>query len=697
MSDLMNVKELAQYLKVKEWTVYEWLRNGKIPASRAVGQWRFKKDVIDKWLSQGLVNHNTEQTPFCLPPKMEENKPLEDLSQGLGQIALKKPTPTVSQVAPHRLFFERRQEERIHLKEGAMFIKIIVTFPQRQEFASQVIDISSSGLAFKLKGEKEDILPGTPLKNIIIFNDKYQRPISNSTVRYCRPISEEHLNDFRVGLKFDIDAFEHSVIRRKLLGSYKIRMPRYGGGLFSSLKWKISFVCGQKNIFSDKLVNFSKFGIAFEVDMQDDVNFRNGDVLVEFSLILEDELVYSDKATIVDLQETINNIIVRCALNGQIDLENVFSLARSKIESEDIKQFISTIEKAKAVEAIFKAEVADLRLFLEKTKEKLDVEEVTFNANEISVNKEHYQKIILDKISNSVNLKLKKFFINIWQIVKDFDKEKYNLHKRYFQEQLLHLFLLSPFNNRSFSKPLGYAGDYRMIDMIYDNPLEGNSIFAKLLNGYAIQEKACQAVRNRLSFLLNKCYVLFNQLEEKDIRIMSVGSGPVREVQELIKSNPDNPNINRLEFTLLDADKEAISYSQEKITSLLKDKAKKIKLNFVNKDVVQLTKEKDFVDKLGKFDLIYSAGLFDYFTLNVSKRLTETLYNFLNPKGNLIIGNFNHSINENKVYMDFILEWPLFYRSREEMLKFAEKLDKARKIYFESEDTGITNFLIIEK
>ena len=47
---LMTIEELADYLRVKKRTIYEWLKSGKIPAIKAVGQWRFKKDRIDAWL-----------------------------------------------------------------------------------------------------------------------------------------------------------------------------------------------------------------------------------------------------------------------------------------------------------------------------------------------------------------------------------------------------------------------------------------------------------------------------------------------------------------------------------------------------------------------------------------------------------------------------------------------------------------------
>ena len=47
---LMTIEEVANYLRVKKRTVYDWLKKGKIPAIKAVGQWRFKKDKIDSWL-----------------------------------------------------------------------------------------------------------------------------------------------------------------------------------------------------------------------------------------------------------------------------------------------------------------------------------------------------------------------------------------------------------------------------------------------------------------------------------------------------------------------------------------------------------------------------------------------------------------------------------------------------------------------
>lgn len=49
---LMTIEEIAEYLRVKKRTVYEWVKKGKIPGVKTVGQWRFKKVQIDSWLER---------------------------------------------------------------------------------------------------------------------------------------------------------------------------------------------------------------------------------------------------------------------------------------------------------------------------------------------------------------------------------------------------------------------------------------------------------------------------------------------------------------------------------------------------------------------------------------------------------------------------------------------------------------------
>lgn len=48
--DILTVKDLAVYLKIKPITVYKYVSIGKIPGFKVGASWRFKKDTVDRWI-----------------------------------------------------------------------------------------------------------------------------------------------------------------------------------------------------------------------------------------------------------------------------------------------------------------------------------------------------------------------------------------------------------------------------------------------------------------------------------------------------------------------------------------------------------------------------------------------------------------------------------------------------------------------
>lgn len=50
--EIMTVKQIAEYLQMDEHIIYKLARSGKIPALKIAGQWRFKKEILDKWISE---------------------------------------------------------------------------------------------------------------------------------------------------------------------------------------------------------------------------------------------------------------------------------------------------------------------------------------------------------------------------------------------------------------------------------------------------------------------------------------------------------------------------------------------------------------------------------------------------------------------------------------------------------------------
>lgn len=49
-SRLMNIDELADYLRIQRQTIYNWLNQGKISGIKVGGVWRFDRKDVDDWL-----------------------------------------------------------------------------------------------------------------------------------------------------------------------------------------------------------------------------------------------------------------------------------------------------------------------------------------------------------------------------------------------------------------------------------------------------------------------------------------------------------------------------------------------------------------------------------------------------------------------------------------------------------------------
>jgi len=52
-ASVLNVKEVATYLRVHPSTIYKLLRTNKIPAFKIGADWRFNLDSIDQWRLRG--------------------------------------------------------------------------------------------------------------------------------------------------------------------------------------------------------------------------------------------------------------------------------------------------------------------------------------------------------------------------------------------------------------------------------------------------------------------------------------------------------------------------------------------------------------------------------------------------------------------------------------------------------------------
>jgi excisionase family DNA binding protein len=51
-SDIITIKEVAEFLKLKEKTAYALAARGDIPGFKVGGSWRFRKSELEKWIKK---------------------------------------------------------------------------------------------------------------------------------------------------------------------------------------------------------------------------------------------------------------------------------------------------------------------------------------------------------------------------------------------------------------------------------------------------------------------------------------------------------------------------------------------------------------------------------------------------------------------------------------------------------------------
>ena len=53
--EVMNIRQASQYLGVSPDTLYKYVYEEKIPASKLGNRWKFKKTILDAWMERKSV------------------------------------------------------------------------------------------------------------------------------------------------------------------------------------------------------------------------------------------------------------------------------------------------------------------------------------------------------------------------------------------------------------------------------------------------------------------------------------------------------------------------------------------------------------------------------------------------------------------------------------------------------------------
>jgi extracellular factor (EF) 3-hydroxypalmitic acid methyl ester biosynthesis protein len=230
----------------------------------------------------------------------------------------------------------------------------------------------------------------------------------------------------------------------------------------------------------------------------------------------------------------------------------------------------------------------------------------------------------------------------------------------------------------AFRKPYGYPGDFALIDHIYQFYYNEDRRYRKWDDIFQNQP-AVNAVRNRKEYFIKQLKIIKTQ-NKRDINVLILGSGPATDVNEFLTDYPDR-NIS---FDLLDFDQCAIDFSMKKNEKFNKQ------ISYKRINVLRFKPYK-------MYDLIWSAGLFDYFKDKHFVYLLQKYMSCLAEDGEFVISNFSNE-NPTRKIMEIMLDWFLNHRSKSDLQNIALEagIDK-KMVKIDTEPLGINLFLRIRQ
>jgi extracellular factor (EF) 3-hydroxypalmitic acid methyl ester biosynthesis protein len=247
--------------------------------------------------------------------------------------------------------------------------------------------------------------------------------------------------------------------------------------------------------------------------------------------------------------------------------------------------------------------------------------------------------------------------------------------------------------DRSYAKPLGYPGDFRIMNQVYDNENVGDGVYQKLVHRLGLHVAECietrmQVVRGHIA------EVARSRGQDRPARILSLGSGPAREIEAFL-SGP-GAHAGRTEFTLVDQETEALGFAYDRAYPHVLKLGGMSRVQCMHISFTDILRVNGGLHDVAPQDMIYSVGLLDYLSDRRSRMLVRRLYDALAPGGLLVIGNMNETPLSNLWPMEFIADWTLIYRNDAEMRGWAQDLD-ASEYWTETEQTGRVRLLFIRK
>lgn len=458
----------------------------------------------------------------------------------------------------------------------------------------------------------------------------------------------------------------------------------------------ISFRNSQGHALSAHVLRMRRYTISFEI-YNPNSDLQLSEVLRDFRIKMNGRLIYEGSAVVSSIVNTGILLVCEATLgSGWRDVDFLASAKRGGLVSQ-FDEFFDDWKRAHRVSADFKLHVADMQSMMMGLKGWL--EQVDLSIQSLGKENQNFaERQVLQETEGRIMEELLPHMANFEASTRNIRLTDQAAHKLYVRRQIHPYMLCSPFAHRAYVKPLGYAGDYEVVDMMMRDPYEGDSLFAKLLNRVFLGFEPVQAHRNRIDYLFDTIKQEAQRVvgEGRRLKVLNLGCGSAHEIQRFLQSEEIS---DYCDFTLLDFNQETVDHAKNILSGIKVKNGRSGQIQIMQRSVQQLLKQASSGrsdPQEESYDLVYCAGLFDYLSQRVCKKLVELFTRMLRPQGLAVVTNVASS-NPCIGWMEYLVEWNLVYRNDWQMLDLIPLDGTVMETDVKREATGVNLFLEIRK
>jgi extracellular factor (EF) 3-hydroxypalmitic acid methyl ester biosynthesis protein len=337
-------------------------------------------------------------------------------------------------------------------------------------------------------------------------------------------------------------------------------------------------------------------------------------------------------------------------------------------------------EQRERLPEAWRAAVADVQLLLEDARAEVDDFERAEARDPLRRREEEAE--LFEAMRLRWGTQYGEAVARLYEASRQLDDHAMAFGRSYASSMLMPLLAACPLHKRAYEKPLGYAGDYRMMELCFAREPMGDTLFGRFLFAMSRRFGLVRTAVAREAVLRDaiRRAVARRGPGEEPLRILAVAAGPAMELRRWLQ---EVDQLERpVEVILVDQDRAAHESAHRQVTRILLERHHGMLpvtvrcLHFSVRQIVSpRTPEEHAVvsETLPGMDLVYSTGLYDYLPDAVAQRLTQRLHTLLRPGGRMLLGNMVEAPDSTWI-MEYALDWPILYRTEPDMRRLAERL-----------------------